>query len=628
MGGYAGQILFVDLSSGRIQKRPLDPGFARNWLGGLGFGTRLYLDGIADNPEVDALSAENPFVLMTGPLTGLKLNAVARWTVGSRSPLTGFWGEANIGGYFGAELKFAGFDGLVISGAASRPTYLHIEDGQVSLKDATPYWGLDVYEATDRISADLRGHAHRPGQICAIGPAGERGVRFASILNAKAHAAGRSGMGAVWGAKKLKAVFVRGHGSLEVARPDRFEALRLELKKEYAENVIIGALKAFGTMSHIDVGQWLGDIPLKNWSAGTWQQSEDLSPLAYNEKLLVRNHTCYGCSVACKRRVEVKQGPFRTPAGAGPEYETVASFGHMCLNSDLQSIAKANEICNRYGMDTITCGTTIAFAIECFEAGLLNSRDVDDLELNWGNASAIVRLAERIGRREGFGALLAEGSRRAAQQIGSAAEALLTTVKGLEAPMHDPRGVHGYGLAYAVAPRGACHTQSINYPLEGGGMHIPEIAEFSQEIVEMSSRGKAALTAACQDFGTFFASCAVFCTLGGMILNATQVREVINSVTGFDYSLDELLRLGRKVWYAKRGLSNLFGARAEDDRLPLRLLTPLPDGAAAGSVPDMELMLKEFYQLRSLTPQGLPQPEVLEALDLGDLARLLYTPNL
>jgi aldehyde:ferredoxin oxidoreductase len=624
MGGYAGKILYIDLTSRTIDTKPLDLEFARKYIGGLGFGAKIYLDLIKDRPGFDSLSADNPFILMTGPLTGIRMNAVARWTVCSKSPLTGLWGECNIGGFFGAELKFAGYDGIVITGEAEKPIYIYIDNDTVEIRNAQKYWGMDVYTVNDDIIADHKDKSRKSGQVLTIGPAGENLVRFASIINNKGHVAGRTGMGAVWGAKKLKAIFVRGTGRLQVAYPERLDKLRRELKEFYAGNITIEGLRAFGTASHMDVGIISGDIPIKNWQQSDWELFEEIAPIAYGEKILTGKRTCYACGVECKREAKVREGPFKFDKGPGPEYETIATFGTMCLNSSMESIGKANDICNRYGMDTITCGSTIAFAIECFENGLINEEDTDGLNLTWGNAEAIVAMAEKIGKKEGFGSILSEGSERAADHIGGNASDFLTTVKGLEAPMHDPRSAHGYGLAYAVSPRGACHNASLDFPIEGGGMYLPEIPELADEIDGMSSTGKAKLNSACQDFGMFFSSCAIFCNLGAMILNATQAVDMVNHVTGLAYTIKEVMHFGRRIWYLKRGLSNLFGARAEDDRLPKRLLTPMHTGPSQGSVPDMDLMLKEFYELRGFNDDGVPKKEILENLGLSDLAELLY----
>lgn len=624
MHGYAGKILTVDLSNASIAQLELDPQLVRQYIGGLGIGTRLFLDLIQDRPHFDALAPENPFILMTCPLNGVKMHAVPRWTVGAKSPLTGFWGDANVGGFFGAKLKFAGYDGIVITGAAEHPTYLHIDDGQVELRDASPYWGQDIYTVTDRMIADHKNESPRPGEVLTIGPAGENLVRFATITNRKGHTAGRTGLGAVWGSKKLKAMFVRGDRPVSIAHPHKFKELRQELNQLYQESFTVEVLREAGTPAHLEMGQISGDIPIQNWLGYEWDEMEKVGPAAYLETMLTGHNTCYACGVACKREAQVKEGPFQFDKGPGPEYETICSFGPLCLNSDLQSIGKANELCNRYGMDTITCGATIAFAIECYENGLISQQDTDGLQLTWGNAEAIVALVDKIGRQAGFGALLAKGSQAAAQQIGGNAADFLTTVKGLEAPMHDPRSAHGQGLAYAVSPRGACHNASLQYPLEGGTMYLPELGSVLEDFEEMDSNRKAEMNILSQDYGMFFNSCAGFCMLGSMVLSTQQAIDLVNSVTGFDYSLDEVCHLGQRVWFLKRGLSHLFGATAEHDRLPQRLMTPLPDGPTQDSVPDMDKMLREYYTLRKLEPDGHPSLEALQALGLDELARALY----
>jgi len=623
MGGFAGSILYVDLGSGKIEKKPLDMDFAREYMGGLGFGTKIYLDLIKDKPDFDALSPDNPVVLMTGPLTGMKMNAVARWTVGAKSPLSGFWGDANVGGYFGAELKFAGYDGIVLTGASEKPCYLFIEDDKVEIRDAEKYWGMDVYESTDSISADLKGDA-KAGQVLTIGPAGENKIVFASIINNKGHVAGRSGMGAVWGSKNLKAMYVKGSGKLAIADQDALKELKTELKDVYGESITIESLRSFGTASHMDVGIISGDIPIKNWQQTEWDDFDEIGPVAYGEKILKKAKTCYGCGVMCKREVEVEEGPFKMKKGPGPEYETVAAFGTMCLNPSIESIGKANEICNLYGMDTITCGSTVAFALECYEKEIITKDMAEGLDLTWGNSEAIVALTEKIGKREGIGEILSLGSAKAAEKLGGDAKDYLATVKGMEAPMHDHRSAHGYALAYAVSPRGACHMASLNYPIEGGGMFLPEFEEFEDDIMGMESEGKARINVIAQDFGMFFSSCSGFCNLGGMILNATQVLAAVNSVTGFNYTLDEVMKLGRRVWYLKRGISNIFGATAKDDQLPKRLRTVMESGPTEDSEPDMELMLREFYELRSFDENGLPTSQVLKELDLPVLDQLLH----
>ncbi|MBF0475907.1 MAG: aldehyde ferredoxin oxidoreductase C-terminal domain-containing protein, partial [Deltaproteobacteria bacterium] len=300
--------------------------------------------------------------------------------------------------------------------------------------------------------------------------------------------------------------------------------------------------------------------------------------------------SCFSCPVACKRVVEVTEGPFQVAKGPGPEYETVAGFGTMCLNDDLTVVAKANQICNTMGMDTITCGSTVAFAMECYDKGLLTSDDLDGLDLSWGNGPAMIALVEKIARRDGVGDLFAQGSQHAAERIGPGALAALTTVKGLESPMHDPRGSHGLGIAYATSIRGACHMSSLTYPVEGGMIFIEEVEELAEAIEAGESRGKAQLNVICQNLGMFFHHGAIFCNLGGTVLNMTDALEAFNLVTGLNLDLNEVMHSGERIWYLKRGIANLFGMTAKDDALPRRLATPLEAGPTARMVPDMGLM--------------------------------------
>ncbi|MBN2049884.1 MAG: aldehyde ferredoxin oxidoreductase family protein [Spirochaetales bacterium] len=623
MNGYAGTILRVDLTNGKLKEDKLDPSFARQYIGGVGFVVRMYLDELAGKTDIDPLGPDNPFVLMTGPLTGQKLDGAARWVCGSRSPLTGVWADCNVGGFFGAYLKFAGYDGIVITGASRTPVLLRIEEGTARLEDASRYWGMDTYETSDALAEESRGGGRGKDRVFTIGPAGENLVRFASIVNDKGHLAGRAGLGAVWGAKKLKAITAFGSGKPDIAHPERLSALKGELKEAYESSIYIDAIHSFGTATYMDVGVIGGDIPMKNWKLSEWEGFDDLGPLVYEEKLLAGRKTCYGCSVACKREAEVLQGPYAFPKGPGPEYETLASFGTLCLNRDIEAVGKANDLCNRYGMDTISLGATVAFSMECFEAGFLSLEDTGGIDLSWGNADALVKLVDQTGKREGFGRRLAEGSLRLSGELGEETRQFLTTVKGLEAPMHDPRCYHSFALAYATSSRGACHTQSPVFPVESGGLYFPDIPGLAGESEGMDSHGKAALVALCQDFGAFFTGSAVFCNLGASPVTALQAVEAVNAVTGFDYTLDEVIQLGRRIWYLQRSLSCVFGASGADDALPARLLSPLEEGPSAGSVPDMELMLKEYYTLRDFDPQGRPSPEVLKELGLSDVISLI-----
>jgi len=621
MLAYNGKILKVNLKRQEIEEETLDKELYSNYLGGSGLAARLFLDRLS--AERDALSEDNPLIFMSGPLTGTRLPGCAtRFSVVAQSPLTGIWGEASCGGSFGIQLKQAGFDGVILEGAASEPLYLWIDEGKVELRDAQALWGKDTYSVTDNLKS-LSKETGKEVTVLAIGPAGEKKVLFANLVNDKGSVAGRAGLGAVMGSKNLKAICIRGSKKVDFANQEGLDNLRRELLAKMKENIAIQGLTAFGTDSAMDLGMMMGDVPTKNWQLGVWDEGgEKLSGPAMADTILVKGHACYGCPVACKRIVKVEEGQYKLREGPGPEYETVAALGTLCYNQDLNSVAKANEICNKQGMDTISCGATIAFAIECYEKGLLSENDTDGLKLNWGNSEAIVKLVEKIGKREGLGDLLAQGSKRAAQKIGKNAADFLVEVKGLEAPMHDPRAFHGMGLAYATSNRGACHVNSSQMWVEQGYVFYEELG-IAGPYTEQESKGKAELNVQTQNLGSIFNS-ACICLFAGIPFSDGDILGMLNFSTGFELSLNEMMRLGERVWLLKRGINNLLGVTKADDRLPGRILTALSEGGAAGSKPDLELMLKEFYPLRGLSEQGRPEREKLESLGLYDLAKRLY----
>jgi aldehyde:ferredoxin oxidoreductase len=373
------------------------------------------------------------------------------------------------------------------------------------------------------------------------------------------------------------------------------------------------------------LGMMTGDVPSKNWSLGeNLEGSEALGGPAYSEKYLTRTHACYACPIACKRVGQVKEGPYKGEEQAGPEYETCCTFGTLIMNNDLAAVIKINEMCNRYGLDTISCGSTIAFAIDCFENGLITENDTEGIKLTWGNMESVFKMVDKIARREGFGDVLAEGSRGAAKKIGRNAADFAVEVKGLEAPMHDPRGYHGMGLAYAMSNRGACHLQHMDLFVEQGQVAYPEIVGLKEDYEGQTSDGKAEMTMICENLGMVCSS-AVLCVFVMACLKANDLVEFLRTTTGFGYSLGELMECGERVWLLKRGLNNLMGITAADDRLPKKILTPVNEGAAAGSVPDIESMRKEYYGLRKLNANGYPSREKLEGIGLADLARKIYT---
>ena len=615
--GYVGRYLRVGLTDGSCSDFSIEEPLLRTLIGGSALGAKLFLDG--GRMHADPLDPESPFMVMTGPMVGSGFPGTSRFAVCARSPLTGIWGESACGGTFGPELKKAGYDGIVITGRASGPVWLSIIDGVAQLIDAGPLWGKDVYETTDLLKGEDAGL-----KVLAIGPAGENLVRIAAIGNDKGHFVGRTGLGAVMGAKRLKAIGVRGSGKLEKADDARYRAVLKAALQEIKESALAGSLHAMGSDANMDLGMISGDVPVKNWSVGEdFELSAALSGPTLSETYLTRAHACAHCPVACKRVIRVPDGPFRTEEGPGPEYETCGTFGTMIMNGDLAGVCKANELCNRLGMDTISCGAAIAWAMELTAAGTLTSKDTDGLDLAWGNMEAVLALLPRIAHREGFGALLAEGSLRAARRIGGSAEEAVVHVKGLELPMHDPRGFHGMGLAYMMSNRGACHLQHAVLATEQGMASWPQLFPMKDDYQGTTSEGKAALVFHSENYGILGNSLAI-CHYLTDCLKPETIRDAFNAITGFDFDFAALMACGARDWTLKRGINNLLGVTAKDDVLPKRIMTPLKEGAGAGSVPDVEKLKGEYYALRGLDERGVPREEKLRELGLEDLRVRLY----
>ncbi len=619
MGGYRNKILEVDLSNSKMDLTDVPDDDKKRFIGGSGAAAKLFLDRF--NTSADPLSPDNPLIVMNGPLTGTTLPGTSRFAVCGKSPLTGIWGEGTCGGNFGPELKFAGMDGIIFKGVSPTPVYLFIDDDEIELRDASELWGMDNYTLTDFLK-QWHGKDKSP-KILSIGQAGENLVKFAAICNDKGDFIGRTGMGAVMGSKRLKAVVVKGTKKVEVSHPEEYAALRKLLITKSRDAMPAQSLRSMGTDAIMDLGMMTGDVPIKNWMIGEdLELSANLGGPALTEKYLTKNHACSFCPIACKRVVKVDDGPFKTEEGPGPEYQTCCTFGTLIMNYDLAGVIKANEWCNRYGMDTISCGATIAFAMEAFEKGLITRKDTDGIDLTWGNISGVIELLHKIGKKEGIGAVLSEGTREAANRLGKSAEEFCVEVKGLEVPMHDPRGFHGAGLAYMTSIRGACHLMHLAFPVEQGITTYAE-AGSRENYIGQTSEKKAEMVKFCEDLGLPFNSLAI-CEFVAWTLSANELAEMVRVTTGFDFTLKDLLACGERTWLLKRGLGNMMGVSVKDDRLPKRILTPLKEGAAAGSVPDVEKLLREYYEIRGLDEGGKPKKEVLIKAGLQDLAEKLY----
>lgn len=609
MYGWTGKVLRVDLTTGNCSYETLDPAIYKDYIGGRGLGI-YYLNREVD-PECDPLSPENLLVMATGPLTGTGAPTGARYMVMTKSPLTGAITCSNSGGMFPTEMKRTGLDAIVFSGQAKEPVYLWVDQGQAELRSAAHLWGKNTHETTDMLvnETDVR------ARVACIGPAGEKKVLFASIMNDRNRAAGRSGVGAVMGSKNLKAVVLRGKGAVELADKDRFTAFNKEILDRFKENVKktpLG-LTVHGTAGVVLATQNFGVLPTKNWQQGTFDGWEKIQGEELTRRFLVKNSACYGCPIGCGRKTKVDDPRF-SGQGEGPEYETIYAMGSNCMVDDLAAITKANYICNELGMDTITMGATIACAMELVDRGYLQEDQQVGRSLKWGDAEALVELTRMTGERRGFGNQLAEGSYRLCERYGH--PELAPVSKKQEFPGYEPRGAQAMGLAYATSPIGGSHMRGDPAYFELFG--VPEYMDPHQW------QGKGKVTKAYQDLSAVIDSaglCIFFAVrnLAAKDLGVAPVGilEYLNAATGADYTLEELMQAGERVINAERLFLVKAGFSRKDDSLPKRLTEePAPTGPAKGRVCHLDEMLNEYYEARNWTADGIPQKELLDTLCL------------
>ncbi|MGI5892489.1 MAG: aldehyde ferredoxin oxidoreductase family protein [Bacillota bacterium] len=610
MYGYSGKILKVDLTAGQVSTIPLTEEVAKAYLGGAGLGAILYADACKgkDIASIEPLSPENPLIFATGPLTGSPIPAGSRFSVVGRSPLTTYWGEANAGGFFGMELKKAGYDAIVITGAANKPVRLSIKDDKVEIIPANDLWGKDTYEVQDALKPE--------GRTLCIGQNGELLANTANIAASTHNFFGRGGLGALMGSKKLKAVTVKGTShKYQPADMNKLRELQKSLVAKQKEHGFVEVLSSVGSISGVEAGKDAGDLPTKNWQWGKFDGAENIGAGYMTEHYTVGTGTCFSCPVACKRQVEVKgEGMYDVPKGAGPEYETAAAFGSMVLVDNQASIIKCNELCNRYGMDTITTGATIALAIECYEKGYITDKDTGGLKLEWGNPELIVKLVEMTGKREGFGEKLSKGMRQFVADLDPAAKDCTSDVKGFPAPFHDPRLVWALGIEYATGSVGASHVLTPTIFSQLGIVNIPEL--IGEQTPPPTSDGKAKVAKICQDFGAFANTAASICCFGGVPYSVADVIDAVNAATGFDYDQESMLETGERIFALKRCLSNIWGVDQKEDTLPKRLKTGVIGGPNDGVEPPIDEMVKEYYGFRGLKDNGCLKKEILERLQI------------
>jgi aldehyde:ferredoxin oxidoreductase len=598
MSSYAGKILRVNLTDGSIRHEALPPGPAGEFLGGRGLGGKMLADEIPAG--IDPLGEENKIFFVTGPLTGTSAPTGGRYMVVTKSPLNNTIASSNSGGFWGAELKSAGYDMLVVEGRAKAPVYMFIRDGEVEIRPAGRLWGMTSNEVTDAL---LEEAGDRKARVLNIGPAGESLSRIAAVMNDRWRAAGRSGVGAVMGSKNLKAIVVRGSGKAEAAVPERFREIVNRSLRKIKENGVTGqGLPAYGTAILVNIINEHGIYPTNNFQTGVFPQAEATSGETLAEKYLKKKDPCFRCPIACGRYCSVDG-----EEGGGPEYETVWAYGADCGISDLKAIIRANNVCNEMGLDTISAGATIAAAMELYQRGRIRPEELDGApELTFGNAEAIVEWTRKMGRAEGLGAKMAQGAARLCEAYGL--PELAMTVKKLELPAYDPRGVVGHGLQYATANRGGCHVR--------GYMISPEILGSPEKLDRFSLEGKAEWVKIFQDLTAVIDSLGM-CLFTSFALGAQDYADLYNAASGESLSVEELLACGDRIFNNERLFNLTEGYTARDDTLPKRLLEdPMPAGPSKGHVHPLDKMLPKYYEIRGWTPEGIPTAEKRRALRL------------
>jgi aldehyde:ferredoxin oxidoreductase len=610
----------LDLTNGTWHDEAISEDQVGKWLLGSGFAAKLFYDEM--DPALDPLDPASPLLVFNGVLAGTFAPTGCRTSWCGRSPLTGIWNEANLGHYWGAELRFAGYDGLVITGRAENPVYLYINgldgtaDGPIiDIRDASHLWGQDYFAAADGLLEETDKRA----QVAGIGPAGEKLVKIAGVMCGPSHyvrAAARGGMGALLGSKNLKAIVVRGKGRPQY--PDQ-KAFRDEVKAQNAfikENSI--GMTNLGTAGGVPATEKFGDIPLRNWTLGSWDRVDNVSGATIYDKYLVKNTHCYACPIGCGKEVEVSEGKYQSPRGEGVEYETIAGFAGMLYNANAESVILANSLCNRYGLDTISTSAVIAFAVEAYEREIIGPEDSGGVELRFGDPDAMLAMIEKIAQRQDIGDVLAEGVREAARRLGNGADEFAIHVKGLELAYHDPRAFMSMAVNYATAARGGCHLESATY-WNGYGVPHPDLGYPESLADHESGMAQTKLAYDYQNYAGVFNPLGLCKFIIKGQVGPERTAQIVNKALGWEWIPDDVLTTGDRLFQLKRLINLRLGIKAADDVLPQRLVTqPRPSGVAEGVLPDMDVMLPLYYELRDWDERGVPRQERLARLGLGD----------
>ena len=613
--GYAGRILRINLTKNQTKVQHTEKRLITKFLGGRGFNSKRLYDEVTK--DVDPLSPQNKLIFATGPLVGTAFPLGARFNVTAKSPLTGILGDSNAGGHFAAEMKFAGYDQIVIEGKSQKPVYIFIEDQEIQIMDAEQLVGKDVHEATETIKRDL---GDRTVQVATVGPGAENHVLYAGIFANLTRPAARTGMGTVMASKNLKAVALKGTGVIEISDPRRFWKIVEETEEETYAHPQYWPRRIMGTTRIMMLADELGILPTRHFTSATFQHASKVSGERLAKEYNVKNRACFSCIVPCSRVYVIREGQYAGLHGEGPEYEALSSFTARVGNSDLDLALKAVDLANRLGLDAITTAECIAWAMELYEKGELTRKETDNLELKWGSGEAILALVEKIAHREGFGDLLADGVRRAAEKLGRGKKIALH-VKGLEIIQADPRGLKGYGLGYAVASRGADHLRSEPFvELSDDPEKGVEMFGVPEATLRLAHKGKGKLVRYFENWCAIIDCLEVCKNLAGNmeLLPFDRAAEVTEAVTGFHFTEQAMFEIGERIVNLERAYLVREGIRRKDDYLPIRFLKePLPNGNSKGEIFEIDPMLDEYYTEREWNLRtGIPKAEKMRKIGL------------
>jgi aldehyde:ferredoxin oxidoreductase len=605
-GGYKGKMLFVDLSKREAVTRKLGEDLARKFIGGRGFGARILYEKVA--PGTDALGPENLLIMATGPLTGTQVPG-SKMSIIAKSPASGAYGDSSIGGFLGPQIKFAGYDAIIIQGRSRESVYLWVENEVLEFRDAKGLWGKNCSETENEVKKEV---GDEKAAVAAIGPAGERLVAFACITHNRGRQAGRCGLGAVMGSKNLKAVAVRGDGTVELAQPKAFGETVREARRLLLENP--SPFKKYGTAEHVLVSNEWGALPTENYRSGVFEKADAISGETMFQEMVVASKACFGCPIACSKLSVVKEGPYAGTKAEGPEYETIAMLGSNCGVGDIKAIARANLLCDELGIDTISTGNVVAFAMECYERGIIASKDTGGLDLRFGNVEAYLRLIEMIGTREGLGETLSDGVRRAAAKFGKGSQSFAMQTKGLEWSGYECRAALGQALAYAVVDRGADHNRIWCSDFFIGRERASPTASADLAFRHQCTRS------ACDLLGV--------CRFVSYQIGFDYYAQMVSQATGWQISTADIMRTSEMVSTLTRSYNIREGLSREDDSIPDRCFEePIPTGTNKGQVlkrADFRIALERFYQISGWDRQsGIPLQSKLEDLGLEEIVEPL-----